>query len=134
MKINDKIENAKRQLANRLGAASEQYSPKTKKWTLVIAGLCCASVCLLVMTLPFMEPQKGKLNQNAVIPPVIGLPQPGPLLTHKDQEVLQGFIQTMDSLKRVDRNTYHNAIKGREGMIDSILFLLRYSGQQLINK
>lgn len=134
MKINDKLESAKRRLADKLGTLSERFSTKTKKWAVILTGLACATICIATIAIPFIKTKKTPLYGNEAMPVVIRPQEPSSLLSVEEYQLLQGFIHTMDSLKYIDKEAYQKAITGREGMIDSILFLLRHSGEALIKK
>lgn len=130
MKLNDKLETLKRNLAGNLSQATEGYSAKTKKRTLLLTGFACALLCIWLSALPFIS-KRTTTRANVSMPVVIHPLQNEPILSKEEYKLLEGFITTMDSLKQVNREAYQNAMTGREGLIDSILFLLRHSEQQL---
>lgn len=133
MKINDKFEKAKRRLANRLSRATDSYSTKTKKWVLTITGLVCAFLCIWLTLFPFIHKRKS-FNAITTMPVVIHPSPNESILSAEEYRLLKSFLRTMDSLKQVDQEAYHKAMMGREGLIDSILFLLEHSGQQWLSK
>jgi hypothetical protein len=59
---------------------------------------------------------------------------PTPLLTQEEIRMLTQFIQTMDSLEQVDKKTFKQALRGREGMMDSIRFMLDQVQRTKINQ
>lgn len=130
MKINDQVENKKRQFASWLTSSSESYSLSTKKHVLIIIGLACSIVCLSLILNPLINRDK---RTKAAKPTTTISGFEEPLLTDEDEKALQGFMYTLDSIKKIDSVTYDKAMQGREGLLDSIRFLLQYTGKSLTN-
>ncbi|PZR20455.1 MAG: hypothetical protein DI539_10740 [Flavobacterium psychrophilum] len=127
MKLSEKIETYKRQLADNLNRASERFTLQSKKRFLALLGIILGGICLSMMIEPFRKP----FNNMNMIPaaqraPVVIVP-PGngeSLLSPQDYKTLLEFKQTMDSLKINDRISYDEILQGREGLLDSINFLI----------
>jgi hypothetical protein len=125
MKLSEKIENYKRQLADNLTRTSERFSLQSKKRLLAVLGIIMGCICLAMMIEPFRKP----FNNMDMIPaaqhdPVVIVPPENPLLSPQDYKMLLEFKQTMDSLKVNDRISYDEILQGREGLLDSINFLI----------
>lgn len=127
MKLSEKIEKYKRQLADNLNRRSERLTLQSKKRLLAFLGIILACICLVMMIEPFRKP----FSNMDMIPaaqrgPVVIVP-PGSgesLLSPRDYKMLLEFKQTMDSLKVNDRISYDEILQGREGLLDSINFLI----------
>jgi len=127
MKLSEKIENYKRQLADNLTRTSERFSLQAKKRLLAFLGIIMGCICLAMMIEPFRTP----FNNMDMIPaaqhaPVVIVPPENgkSLLSQQDYKTLLEFKQTMDSLKVNDRISYDEILQGREGLLDSINFLI----------
>ncbi len=130
MKINNKVENGKRQFASWLTTSSERHSLHTKKRFFIITGLACSAVCLSFILNPLLHHEE--VSNSARQPTVISRAlESDTIITMEDQLALEGFMHSLDSIKRVDSATYDQAMKGREGLLDSIRFLLQYAGKSL---
>lgn len=127
MKLSEKIETYKRQLADNLNRASERFTLQSKKRFLAFLGIILGCICLAMVIEPFRKP----FNNMDMIPaaqhaPVVIVPPGGAesLLSSQDYKTLLEFKQTMDSLKVNDRTAYDEILQGREGLLDSINFLI----------
>ena len=127
MKLSEKIEKYKRQLADNLTRTSERFSLQSKKRLLAFLGIIMGCICLAMMIEPFRKPFNNmNMIQAAQHTPVVIVP-PGngeSLFSPQDYKTLLGFKQTMDSLKVNDRISYDEILQGREGLLDSINFLI----------
>lgn len=127
MKLTEKIEVGKRRLADYLNKASERLSMKTKRRLFASIGIITGCICLLMIVEPLRNPKNDSapiLNQ-AKFPAVIVPPDDSdPLFSEKDYNMLVDFKTTMDSLKVYDRTAYQEILNGREGLMDSITFLI----------
>lgn len=127
MKLTEKIEAGKRRLADYLNKASERLSKKTRKQLFASIGIIMACICLVIIIEPF---RNSKSNPDAIInqakfPSVIISPNESePLFSKEDYDMLVDFKTTMDSLKRYDPASYQEILNGREGLMDSITFLI----------
>ncbi len=125
-KLSAFIDIHKRQIANFLGRQSEKLSSKQKKLTLLCLGIMMGMICLTLIVRPFQYPSLDTFNISkgieaaAIIPPDTS----EPIISHEDFRMLFRFRLTLDSLYRVDRTTYDEVLRGHEGLLDSINFLI----------
>ncbi len=128
-RLSDAIEKRKRAVAEFLGRTSERLSPNGKKLSLLFFGIVMGGVSLALITAPFRDsPVSAYGFTKELSPPSTTVPiQPSDsIFSQEDYQLLIGFKHTLDSLKQYDPATYHELIKGREGLLDSINFLLRF--------
>jgi len=121
------IEKKKRDLANALGRASERLSPGGKKLSLLFFGIVMGGISLALIVRPFRDsPVNAYGFSKELHTPFTTVPiQPSDsLLSQEDFQLLIGLKHTLDSLKQHDPATYHELLKGREGLLDSINFLI----------
>lgn len=122
------IEKRKRQLAEFLGTKSERLSARGKKVALLFFGIVMGGVSLALITKPFRDSTSVDYSFTRMRHTPVPIPSGEPsdsLFSREDYELLIGYKQTLDSLKKYDPATYHELLKGREGLIDSIDFLIR---------
>lgn len=122
-KIQAVIEKSKRQLAEYLRSQTQRLTTRQQKAVLIGSGLAVGAACLFLMIGPFLGSQKSDLPSIGKMPSALPMPN-SPVLSPEDYQMLRGFIRTIDSLKYYDPLTYQEAIKGREGLIDSVRQLI----------
>lgn len=128
-RLSDAIEKGKRAIAEFLGRTSERLSPNGKKLSLLFFGIVMGGVSLALITAPFRDsPINAYGLTKELSPPLTTVPIPpsDSIFSQEDYQLLIGFKHTLDSLKQYDPATYHELIKGREGLLDSINFLIRF--------
>jgi hypothetical protein len=128
MKLYEKIENRKRQLANYLNSFNENFSLQTRKRIFATVGILMGCICLAMMIEPFRNPTSDRsvIQHNTGIPVVIVPPnKEEPLISDEEFSLLDNFKQMMDSLNIYDNKSYKEIFDGREGLMDSIDFLMR---------
>ena len=128
MNLSEKNQKVKRQLADYLNRMSEKLSIQTKKRILVTVGILMGCICLAMMFEPFRNPMIDQqvIPHETKVPIVIVPPESNDaLLSPEDYSMLLEFKQTMDSLMINDRGSYEEILNGREGLMDSINFLIR---------
>lgn len=126
-KLSGAIENKKRQLAEFLGRKSEKLSPQGKKLSLLFFGVVMGGICLALIVKPFQDsPANAYGFSKELSAPLLTVPrqQADSAFSREDYKMLLGFKQTIDSLKQYDPTTYNELLKGREGLLDSINFLI----------
>lgn len=128
-RLSGAIEKRKRMIADFLGRTSERLSPNGKKLSLLFFGIVMGGVSLTLITAPFRSSSINTYGfTKELSAPLTTVPvQPSDsVFSQEDYELLLGFKHTLDSLKQYDPATYHELIKGREGLLDSINFLIRF--------
>jgi hypothetical protein len=137
-RINDKINSKKKKIADFLSAKSERLSVSRKKLLLVTFGIVMGGTSLYLLTTPFHATTKviSIAPSPSETPQVIIPDRPENLISHGDYELLVGFRQTLDSLRLYDPFTYQLLLRERQGLIDSLDFLIRLyhdHGKALLN-
>lgn len=121
------IDKKKHQLAEFLGRQSEKLTPQGKKLSLLFFGIVMGGISLALIVKSFRDsPTNAYGFSKEISKPIFIIPlhQADSMFSREDYEVLLGFKQTIDSLKRYDPTTYEELLKGREGLVDSINFLI----------
>lgn len=127
-KLSVAIEKKKSQLAEFLGRASEKLSSNEKKLALLFFGIVMGGISLTLIVRPFRNsPENTYGFSRELHEPITSIPiQPSDsVFSQGDYQLLIGYKHTLDSLKQHDPATYHELLKGREGLLDSINFLIR---------
>lgn len=127
MKALEKSEALLKVLMERLNRQLSQLPPKVQKRSFITAGCVVASLCLFMVVSPFTT----KDNDTQIVPrgesSTVIVPPIDPLLSTSDLMMLQDFKQVMDSLKIYDKKTFREILQGREGLLDTVEFLLRWN-------
>jgi hypothetical protein len=127
MKLFEKIEKVKHQMADYLNGMNERFSLQTKKRIFITLGILMGCICFAMIIQPFRNPTANQVVlQNANGPVVIVPPaQEEPLISPVEFSMLEDFKQMMDSLNIYDPKSYKEILNGREGLMDSIKFLIK---------
>jgi len=138
-RINQKIDSKKKELADFLSMQSERLSVSRKKLLLVTFGIVMGGASLYLLTTPFHATTEviSIAPSPSETPQVIIQDRPENLISHGDYELLVGFRQTLDSLRLHDPFTYQSLLRERQGLIDSLDFLIRLyhdRGKALLNQ
>lgn len=126
-RLSKSLDKWQRQLADFLSRQSEKLSPKGKKLLLLLFGILMGGISIWLIVKPFQDSRPETfLIPQAIQVPEIQRPESHsyPLISKEDYQVLHGLKQTLDSLKVNDRPTYDELLNGRQGLLDSINFLL----------
>jgi hypothetical protein len=123
----ERIEIRKRQLANFLGRQSQKLSLRQQKLMLLLLGVLMGGVSLTLIIHPFQDSSAHTFNipegMNAkafIIPPR----ERDATISEEDYLMLLKFKATLDSLYKTDRPVYDELLRGHEGLLDSINFLI----------
>jgi hypothetical protein len=118
-----------RKLADYLRTQSEKLSSSQKKLALALFGLLMGGICLTLTIRPFYYSStnefslpKGMTTVARVIPPA----EREAMFSEEDYLMLMKFKSTLDSLYKTDRPVYDDLLRGREGLLDSINFLMEF--------
>lgn len=125
--LSQTIDNHQRQLAAYIGRQSEKLSRQTKTFLLLAFAIVIGGISLTLVIRSFQDsPAKTLIIPLGIKTPALVKPHQyaGPLLSGDEYKILIDFKQTLDSLKTYDRATYDELLKGREGLLDSINFLI----------
>lgn len=116
-----------RKLADYLRRQSEKLSSPQKKLALALFGLLMGGICLTLTIRPFYNPSTSGFNfpegmkaKAFIVPPA----EREVMFSEEDYLMLMKFKSTLDSLYKADRPTYDALLIGREGLLDSINFLI----------
>lgn len=116
-----------RKLADYPRRQSERLSSTQKKLALALFGLLMGGICLTLTIRPFYNSSasgfnlpEGVTTKAFIIPPGEG----EAMFSEVDYLMLMKFKSTLDSLYKADRPTYDALLVGREGLLDSINFLI----------
>lgn len=116
-----------RKFADYLKTQSEKLSLSQKKLALAIFGLLMGGICLTLTIRPFYYSSASEINlpegmttKALVIPPA----EREAMFSEEDFLMLMKFKSTLDSLYKTDRPVYDDLLRGREGLLDSINFLI----------
>lgn len=127
MKALEKSEALLKALTERVNRQLSHLPPKIQKRSFIAAGCVVASLCLFMVVSPFTT----KDNDTQIVPrgesSTVVVPPIDPLLSTSDLMMLQDFKQVMDSLKIYDKKTFREILQGREGLLDTVEFLLRWN-------
>jgi hypothetical protein len=125
-KVFNFIEPKKVELANFLSQQSERLSQRNKKIALLIFGIVLggASLFLIVDSVRTDSAATWALSEQGSIPKSIVQQQNQPLISKDEYELLVAYRNTLDSLKLQDPFTYHRLLENRQGLIDSLNFLI----------
>jgi hypothetical protein len=125
-RLSHRIEMGKRKFAHFLNRRSERLSTRGKKTALICFGV----IVTLVSVSLIIEPFRNKMvNASTFLPaqieaPSIPKPSSDVVFSEEDYLLLTGFKKMLDSLKRYDPQVYHEVLKGHDGLMDSVNFLL----------
>lgn len=118
-----------RKFTDYLRTQSEKLSLSQKKLALVIFGLLMGGICLTLTIRPFYYSSESEFNlpegmttKALVIPPA----EREAMFSEEDFLMLMKFKSTLDSLYKTDRPVYDDLLRGREGLLDSINFLIDF--------
>jgi|APTNR8051073442_1049403.scaffolds.fasta_scaffold04610_3 hypothetical protein len=118
-----------RKLADYLRRQSEKLSSSQKKLALALFGLLMGGICLTLTIRPFYYSSASEFNlpegmttKARVIPPA----EREAMFSEEDFLMLMKFKSTLDSLYKTDRPVYNELLRGREGLLDSINFLIDF--------
>jgi hypothetical protein len=125
-KVISSIEKTKITLTHFLSRQSEKFSPAGKKLLLLVFGLLMGGISLYLMIEPFRNPVSAeRLFSKQQIQKTI-VPQPAPPLISKEEYLLLiSYKKTLDSLRRYDPQSYQVLMQHRQGLLDSLEFLIR---------
>jgi len=119
-----------RRIANRLSQRFEPLSLRTKKTVLICFGLAVTLACGSMIIRPFINNDSALTN---LLPKGIEMPHlrsaPDNIFSEEDYLLLMGFKRTLDSLETYDPEVYHQMTQGRQGLLDSIDYLLGIYGK-----
>jgi len=97
--------------------------------SLLLFALSVAAISLTLIVSPFRNSAIDKFSRS--IPahlesPMILMPRPleEPILSRKDFWILKSYKKAFDSLRRFNRDRYDQLLKGRQGLLDSLNYLL----------
>jgi hypothetical protein len=130
-KLSDVLERYKVRVARRLTEWSEFFSVATKKIGLVGFAIAVSAMCLSLMLSPFSEPVLRKVivkpveKHRAIVFP----PGGASAISQEDFDKMISFKHILDSLIIHDPATYQILIRGRQSLVDSIDYLIRYRDQ-----
>lgn len=124
--LHAKWETGKRRLASFLQVQSERLSPDTKRIVLALFGIVMGGLCLLLILRPISDsPTTGSYTVS--IPKVTPAPKMNEqVVTGDEYRMLADFIRAIDSLKQHDIPLFKEIIEGREGLLDTVRFLLQF--------
>lgn len=118
-----------RKLADYLRMQSEKLSSSQKKLALALFGLLMGGICLTLTIRPFYYSStnefslpEGMTTAARVIPPA----EREAMFSEEDFLMLMKFKSTLDSLYKTNRPVYDDLLRGREGLLDSINFLMEF--------
>lgn len=118
-----------RKLADYLRTQSEKLSSSQKKLALALFGLLMSGICLTLTIRPFYYSSASEFNlpegmttKAQVIPPA----EREAMFSEEDYLMLMKFKSTLDSLYKTDRPVYDDLLRGREGLLDSINYLIDF--------
>lgn len=121
------MESGKQQLAKFLNRHSEKLSTGQKKLALLFMGILMGCISFMFILKPFQDSAahtfrlpEGMVSNGLIIPPG----EHDAMFTEEDYRLLLKFKSMLDSLYKVDRATYDQVLQGREGLLDSIDFLI----------
>ncbi len=116
-----------RKFSDYLKTQSEKLSSSQKKLALALFGLLMGGICLALTIRPFYSSPVSEFNlpegmttKAFVIPPA----EREAMFSEEDYLMLMKFKSTLDSLYKTDRPVYDGLLRGREGLVDSIDFLI----------
>jgi hypothetical protein len=127
MKLSEKIEGGKRQIANYLNELNEKFSQPTRKKIFVIVGIIMGCICLAMIIEPFRNPigDRDVILRDGNVPVVIAPPDAEPLISSEEFSMLTDFKKMIDSLRVYDHKSFREILSGRDGLMDSIDFLIK---------
>ena len=126
-KLTQKAEQGKRTVADYLAQQSEKLSPSKRKFTFLFLGVAMAGICLSFLVNPFQQtgPKNYFLPSQASTPTMpVPIHEADSAFSAQDYQTLVAFKHTLDSLKQTNPAGYEDLMKGREGLLDSINFLI----------
>lgn len=126
-KLPEKIDQLKRYLATFLSRQSEKLSLQQKKLSLLFFGILMGGISLGLIFRPFLNSDSGSFTIPEGMTTTITIVPPDtrePVIAQEDLMMLMEFKTTLDSLYKFDRSTYEELLLGREGLLDSIDFLI----------
>lgn len=126
-KHGERVEVLKQQVANFLNRHTERLSTRHKKWALLFMGILMGGASLTFILKPFQDSSSQAFrlpeemeNRARIIPPG----KHDTMFSEEDYLMLLKFKAMVDSLYKADRSTYDEVLKGHEGLLDTIDFLL----------
>lgn len=134
-KSNEWTQTRKIAIAIWLTRLSEKLTQRGKKTFLIIFAFVVSAICLFLILAPFTVsrgtsanrlPGNDKKHNKTTPPPLTN----APVISEGDLNTMIKFRRTLDSLKRHDPDTYNSLTQGRQGLIDSIDFLIRFNEAQ----
>lgn len=126
-KLGDRIELMKQHVANFLNRHMEKLSTQHKKWVLLVLGILMGAASLTVIIKPFQDSSAQAFRLPEGMEPRTWIVPPGKqdiMFSEEDYRMLLKFKAMLDSLYKADRPTYDEVLKGHEGLLDSIDFLI----------
>lgn len=118
-----------RKLSDYLRTQSEKLSSSQKKLALALFGLLMGGICLTLTIRPFYYSSASEFNlpegmttKAQVIPPA----EREAMFSEEDYLMLMKFKSALDSLYKADRPVYDELLRGREGLLDSINYLIDF--------
>lgn len=132
------LDQKKRYTADFLSQQMERLPTTGKRIVVLVFGVIMCSATVLVVVRSFSASHQ---NEN-VAPKPSDHAKPliedytGNLISHGDYELLVGFRKTLDSLRLHDPMIYQNLLRERQGLIDSLDFLIKIynsQGKALLN-
>lgn len=115
-----------RKLADYLAQQAERFSPRTKKMMLVLLGILTTVLSVWLVIEPFRRvyPVNATIMQDQIsIQPFVRA-FPDEVFSEEDYIMLKKFKNMLDSLRRYDPKIYREVLHGREGLLDSINYLI----------
>ena len=110
-----------------LSRQSEKLSSQQKKLSLLFFGILMGGISLGLIFRPFLNSESGSFTIPEGMKTTITIVPPEtrePVIAQEDLTMLMQFKSTLDSLYKFDRPTYEELLRGREGLLDSIDFLI----------
>jgi hypothetical protein len=125
-KMISSIEKIKITLTHFLSRQSEKLSPAGKKVLLLVFGLLMGGISLYLMIEPFRNPVSAELlfSKQQIQKTIVPQPAP-PLISQEEYVLLIGYKKKLDSLRRYDPQSYQILMHHRQGLLDSLEFLIR---------
>lgn len=123
-KLSKLTDYCQRHAAHALSTQWEKLSSSQKKITTLILGILIGCFCIYLILKPSTQSISDSFPFETDTSLVTPLPQERAIST-QDYLLLINFKTMLDSLYKTDPNTYHEILQGRQGLLDSIDFLIR---------
>lgn len=119
-----------RRIASILSKKFEPLPLRWKKTLLICFGLAVTIACIGMIVHPFFKEDTGLLHilSKRIETPDVRNP-PDEMFPEADYHLLMGFKRTLDSLKVYDPDTYQQMTHDRQGLLDSIDYLIGIYGK-----